>query len=136
MAYKFVDYKVQKATFSLTPDIAPNRNYKISPKIGCNIRRGGNRLVCTFNVDLIKGEEPVPFEFSLIGAGTFILDEGEDASAITVKVAEAVYPFVRQSVAALTQLANIPPYVLPILNMEDVLSSAKRVTLTVPNGLN
>ncbi|MBQ9481744.1 MAG: protein-export chaperone SecB [Clostridia bacterium] len=134
MALRFLDYKVQNSTFSLTPDIAPNRNYKITPKISCNLRRAPNRLICSFGVELVHGDEPIPFEFKISAVGTFSIDETDDASALAVKAAETVYPFVRQSVAQLTLMANVPPYLLPMLDMEEVIGGAKKVTLSVPSA--
>ena len=136
MALKFLDYKVQNANFSLTPNIAPNKNYKITPKISCNVRRTPERLFCVFTVELAKGEEPIPFEFKVVGIGTFSLDRNEDAKSYAVKAAETTFPFVRQSVAGLTQLANIPPYVLPIINIEEILSDTKQVQAPLPTNLN
>ena len=129
---KFLDYKVLKSTFSLTTDIQPNRNYKISPKVNCNIRKGTDKLVCTFNVDLQKKDEPIPFEFSILAVGTFEVEINEDPSELAVKVAETVFPFVRSSIASLTQMANIPAYVLPLLDMEELLKKGKTQTIPTP----
>ena len=134
MALRFIDYKVQNSVFTLTPDIAPNRNYKIMPKISCNLRRTQERLICTFVVELAHGDQPIPFEFKLTAVGTFSVDAADDVSSFTVKAAETVYPFVRQSVAQLTLMANIPPYMLPMIDMADVIGGAKKVTLSVPNA--
>ncbi|MBP5307666.1 MAG: protein-export chaperone SecB [Clostridia bacterium] len=134
MALRFLDYKVQSSSFTLTPDITPNRNYKITPKISCSLRRAPNRLLCTFGVELARTDEPVPFEFNVSAVGTFAVDEKDDVSALAVRAAETVYPFVRQSVAQLTLMANVPPYILPMLDMESVIGGAKKVTLSVPGG--
>ena len=129
---KFLDYKVLKATYSLTPDIQPNKNYKIMPKINCNIRRGSDKILCTFNVDLTKKDEPIPFEFSISAVGTFEVDGKEDVNTLTVKVAETVFPFVRASIAGLTQMANIPAFVLPFVDMEELLKNAREEKIAPP----
>lgn len=127
MALRFLDYKVQSATFSLTPELAPNKNYQISPKVNCNIRHGADKLVCSFNVELVKNEgNPLPFEFKVQAFGTFSLGAGDDPAAFAVKAAEAVYPFVRQSVASLTAMANIPAYMLPMIDMSELIVTSKQ----------
>lgn len=130
-----LDYKVQKASFSLTPDLAPNKNFKLTPKISCNIRRAQNKLVCLFEVSLERHDEPIPFEFKISSAGVFSFDESDDINASAVKVAEATFPFVRASVSELTRLANVPPYVLPFVDMKSLIVT-KNVTLTMPENLN
>lgn len=133
---KLIDYKVVSANFTLTPTLTPNKNYKINPKINCSIKRGGNKLICSFNVELKKTEEEIPFEFSLTAVGSFAVDEDDDVSALAVKTAEVVFPFVRASLAGLTQMANVPAYVLPIIDMAQLISKGKTVTLSVPPSSN
>ena len=123
---KFLDYKVMKATFSLTPDIQPNKNYKVSPKINCSIKKSAGKIFCAFNVELARGEEIPPFEFSVSAVGSFSVEDIEDVKVIAVKAAETVFPFVRSTVASLTQLANIPAYVLPIIDMETLIKINKQ----------
>ncbi len=130
---KFLDYKVRSAEFKLTPEIAANTNYKISPKISCQIKRGADKLLVSFDVQLLKGSDPLPFEFSVSAVGSFSFDTSDDPAALTIKAAETVYPFVRSSVATLTQMANIPPYMLPLIDMSQLLNSGKTVTVSVPN---
>jgi len=131
---KFTDYKVITASVSLTPDIAPNRNYKIAPKIGCNIKRGGDKIICTFNVELARKDEPIPFEFKVTAVGSFMILPEDDPSTLALKAAEAVYPFVRSTVASLTLLTNIPAYILPMVDMASLVGNSKTVTLTMPSS--
>ena len=121
-----------KATFSLTPDIQPNRNYKIMPKINCSIKRASNKILCTFNVELSKKEEPIPFEFEISAIGTFEVADNEDASALALKTAETIFPFVRASITGLTQMANIPGYILPIVDMSELIKSGKEEKIIPP----
>lgn len=137
---KFLDYKVVKASFSLTPDIQPNKNYKVSPKINCSIKKGVGKIFCTFNVDLTKGEQASPFEFSVCAVGSFLVEDNEDVRTIAVKAAESVFPFVRSTVASLTQMANIPAYILPIIDLESLIKINKpqgtQITPNTPITLN
>ena len=120
MAMTIIDYKVKSASINLSPDIAPNRNYKINPKIGCSIKRGENKLLVNFTVEVARGADPVPFEFRLVADGIIGFEDSDDFSTVTTKAAEAIYPFVRSSVASLTQIANVPPYILPFVNLADL----------------
>lgn len=120
---KFIDYKIHEASFKLMPDAEPYKSYKINPKIGCNIKKGPEKILCTFTVELKQTDHPIPFEFSITAAGAFSIENGEDANRLIVNVAETVYPFVRSSVSELTRMANIPPYVLPLLDMTELLHS-------------
>ncbi len=135
MALRFLDYKVQAATFSLTPELAPNKNYQLSPKVSCNIRHGADKLICSFNVELVKTEgNPLPFEFSVKAFGTFSIGADDNPSALAVKAAESVYPFVRQSVASLTAMANIPAYMLPMIDMNELIVT--KPNAATPTSLN
>ncbi len=137
MALKFIDYKVINATFSLSTDIATNKNYKIKPKISCTIKKQeGNRIIVNFVVEISRIDEPIPFEFKVDAVGSFAYDEGDDVALYTSKVAEVVYPFVRSSVAGLTQMANIPSYMMPLVDMDEILSKGKRIVLSAPTTLN
>ncbi len=132
---KFTDYKVHEASFSIVKGLAANKSYKIAPKIGCNIKKGTDKVLCTFTVELKKGDEPIPFELSLTGVGAFLLEENENVNDEIIKIAETVYPFVRSSVADLTRLANIPAYVLPLIDMSALLGVAPIVN-EQPTNLN
>ena len=120
---RFIDYKIHEASFKLLSGSEPNKSYKISPKIACNIKKGPDKILCTFTVDLKQTDEKIPFEFSLTAVGAFALEQNDDANKLIVNVAETVYPFVRSSVSELTRMANIPPYVLPLINMSELLNS-------------
>jgi preprotein translocase subunit SecB len=129
---KFLDYKVLNASFSLTPDIQPNRNYKIMPRINCTIKKGVDKIFCTFNVDITRGEEIPPFEFNISAVGTFAVEDSEDATTVSIKAAETIFPFVRASIASLTQMANIPAYMLPIIDIASVIKVNKPTVIPAP----
>lgn len=129
---KFLDYKVLNASFNLSTQGIPNGNYKIAPKLNCAIKHGGGKLFCTFTVELVKGADVIPFEFKVEAIGSFLVDAGEDLSIAAKKAAEAVYPLVRSSIATLTQSANVPPYMLPLLNIEELLSRTKPIQEQAP----
>lgn len=124
MTIVFLDYKVNYASFKLNPEIAPNRNYKMMPKIGCSIKRVENKLLVAFTVEVVKGEDPLPFDFKLMADGIFSFGEGDDPAAAQTAAAEMLFPYVRASVASLTQLANVPPYNLPFVNIAQLIGKA------------
>lgn len=133
---KFLDYKVLTSSFSLSLQTQPNVSYKIMPKLNCTLKKVQNKLLCTINVEVVKDKDEIPFEFKVSAVGSFLLDEGEDAAELSTRAAEFIYPFVRSSIATLTQSANIPPYMLPILDMAELLSKGKKTTVEIPTNLS
>lgn len=128
---KFIGYKVQSSSFSLTAEIEPNKNYKIAPRLSCSVKKSLNRLIVIFSAELSRGEDPIPFEFKVTSTGTFSLDAGDDPNAFVMKAADATYPFLRQTVGQITGMSGIPPYMLPMIDVETILNS-KNASTPVP----
>ncbi len=122
MAITLKNYLVRSASIKLTAT-GENKTFKLQPKMSCSVRKKGDDTVfALFVVELTKDVEQVPFELHVEAAATFLAEGEPDVREMTKKIADATFPFVRQTVAALTQLAGIPVYYLPFVEVSKVLS--------------
>ena len=115
-------------------DIAFSRNVKfdwegkqsidLSPRVERKISKidDDNAVVSlSINVEL---SDKVPFGLNVVVNGSFKLEkweESEEKKLVMLENAPAIlFPYLRQATSEITMLANIPPYILPIVNVPNL----------------
>lgn len=115
-------------------DIAFSRNVKfdwegkqsinLSPRVDRKISKidDDNAVVSlSINVEL---SDKVPFGLNVVVNGSFKLEkweESEEKKLVMLENAPAIlFPYLRQATSEITMLANIPPYILPIVNVPNL----------------
>lgn len=121
---KLINYKVLKTTFELNEsfefkqgkiDIQPSFNRDItkidemhySIKLGIKISNELNR-------------NPIPFSAEVVISSFFELPNWEDEAANSIAINNAtaiMFPYLRTLMATVTMNGNVPPYMLPIMNI-------------------
>jgi preprotein translocase subunit SecB len=129
---KLINYKVLKTVFELKEgfefkqgkiDIQPFFNRDIS-KIDDNLYK--ITLGIKISDDLNKN--PIPFNAEVVVASIFELPnwESEAANSIAINNATAImFPYLRTLMATVTMNGNIPPYMLPIMNISKLFKDNK-----------
>lgn len=132
-ALQLLKYKVDKIEFNL------NENYKIiqgtSIELNQNLERiiskiDENTLQVTLKYDIYNLEnKQVPFTMSIIISSVFSLLNWEQESnkeIATVNTVAILFPFMRSLIATITANANVPPYILPVLNVSAWLDNLEK----------
>ena len=132
-ALQLLKYTVNKIEFNL------NENYKIiqgtSIELNQNLERiiskiDENTLQVTLKYDIYNLEnKQVPFTMSIIISSVFSLQNWEQESnkeIATVNTVAILFPFMRSLIATITANANVPPYILPVLNVAAWLDNLEK----------
>lgn len=115
-------------------DIAFSRNAKfdwegqqsidLSPRVERKISKiDDDNAVVSLSIN-IELSDKVPFGLSVVVNGSFKLEkweESEEKKLVMLENAPAIlFPYLRQATSEITMLANIPPYILPIVNVPNL----------------
>jgi len=127
---KLLNYKVLKTTFELNEgfefktgkiDIQPSFNRDI-------LKIDDQHYKITLGIKISKeiNKEPIPFDAEVVISSVFELPnwESEAANSIAVNNATAImFPYLRTLMATVTMNGNVPPYMLPIMNISKLLEN-------------
>jgi len=121
---QLLSYKVITTYFQLNEDYAlknkpirikPNFNRKVS-----TIEGDVFKVTLSVSIDQENSEFPLPFEAKVVITGDFRLQGwmNNEVHDIAINSTTAIlFPYLRNTLSSITLQANIPPYVLPIMNM-------------------
>ena len=122
ISIKFYRYWISESHFSIDPNFFEKMGstMKIEPNLLQTIRKVGNKYEVILTVEIEKKNDS-PFEIKVSINGIF---ECENSSCETNQIktikglsAQTLFPFLRQAVATITGMANIPAYILPLINV-------------------
>ena len=130
---QLVTYRINQLDFKFNEGIKPGTQFRINPKIECKVGRKDKTLFVNLSVRVNEDiSSPVPFNLSASMFATFNVKQEADQNVFAQEAMESLYPFLRASVAAITANCNIPAYVLPVINQENVSQEPPKQD----NGLN
>lgn len=122
VSIKFYRYWISESHFSINPNFFEKMGstMKIEPKLFQTIRKIGNKYEVVLTVKIEKKNDS-PFEIALSINGIFECEkpscETDQIKTIKGLSAQTLFPFLRQAVATITGMANIPAYILPLINV-------------------
>ncbi|MGE4321186.1 MAG: protein-export chaperone SecB [Acholeplasmataceae bacterium] len=117
-------YAVDKMSFMLNKSFKPTPGEKIQIKPIFNreiTKLDPNRMMLTLSVSLNNLEKEIPFYLDVQISGVFEVPDWEDPDTnqfIITNATNVLYPYLRTIVTTLTANGNVPPYILPIVNVE------------------
>lgn len=117
-------YWMENIAFNLNSNALINLNnkaIKISPEFKREIIEvDENNAIVKITMRVSQTEE-IPFNVYITVCGAFECEkwkESEDGQGfIKITTVQVLFPYLRQAVSTITGMANIPPYVLPIVNV-------------------
>lgn len=126
---KLLNYKVIKTTFELN-DVFEFKTGKIDiqPSFNRNIVKiDDQHYKITLGIKISKeiNKGPIPFDAEVVISSVFELPnwESEAANSIAVNNATAImFPYLRTLMATVTMNGNVPPYMLPIMNISKIFN--------------
>ncbi len=117
-------YAVDKMSFMLNKSFksTPGEKIQIKPIFNREITKlDPNRMMLTVSVSLNNLEKEIPFYLDVQISGVFESPDWEDPETnqfIITNATNVLYPYLRTIVTTLTANGNVPPYILPIVNVE------------------
>ena len=118
-----------------TNNVKVGTKFQIKPKIECKL--GRNDKVIFVNLSTRINEDissPVPFNLNVVMFATFqLVSKEEDQNVLAKEAFDILYPYLRAAISAITVNCNIPAYVLPVINPNQ-LQQQGEVMLPQNNG--
>lgn len=120
-------YWIEKSNFNLNVKTL-SKNAKGPISISPDFKRDiieldGDNAIVKISI-IIKQTDSIPFDIDVVVCGSFNCerwkesDEGQ--SFIKYTSVQILFPYLRQAVATITGMANIPQYVLPVINVKEL----------------
>jgi len=125
----FKGYELDKLIFIKNAHAEHDKEFELVPKLGKETKEVGKNnydVTLTFSLEPVDNSER-PFTIDVSLTGHFKIEDVKEISEVAKnelinKNAVAIlFPFLRSTVASLTICANIPPLVLPIVNLSEDL---------------
>lgn len=115
----FKNYDVTKLEFDINKNFNGEEeeisiNSKISKKIINNPDNEEEFTVC-LKIEIGEQSSQMPFYLNIIIEGNFELKENKELQKNAVAI---LYPYLRSTVSNIMSVCNIPPFFLPIINVE------------------
>lgn len=127
MSLSLVYYRVNELDFKFNESVKPNTAFQIKPKIECKLAKKEETLFVNLTLKINEDiSSPVPFSLRVMLAGTFKTSDGTPLEIIDQKtqvseVFAILYPYLRAIVSSVTVNLNIPAYILPSVDPEQLI---------------
>lgn len=127
---QFNGYEVNNIQFSLSQFYEKSKEFQISPTFDMAVTDLGDdkyEVQIMFSMKA-SDENPLPFNMEVVMTGNFsiCLESQNDELKQTLLHENAIaimFPFLRSIIASLTTAANIPPLILPVINLVDAFKN-------------
>lgn len=126
---KMTRFFAKNITFTLNETfISTNQEVTLTPNFKRQINKiDNNTAEVRLFFDIDKNED-LPFEIHVELVGSFELKNWESEELLPVMSTNTVaimFPYLRTIVSSLTTNANIPPYIIPIINIARLLEKTE-----------
>lgn len=128
--FQFYDYRINSINFSVNPDFSSTNGIdidmtlEVETKVYEKASTGSVAIVAKF---FSSETDNYPFKLDLVVEGFFgikseaALDSEILHKRIRLNGTTALFPFLRSAVADITKAANVPPLIIPLVNIHKLL---------------
>lgn len=119
---RLIGYTVDKVSFILNKDFdfKANPKVKVIPNFNRELTKiDQNTFSLSLSVSFDHPDNEIPFFMDVQVSGKFIFTNWEDAKLYPLaknNSTSVLYPYIRALVTTVTANANVPPYILPVMN--------------------
>jgi preprotein translocase subunit SecB len=128
---RLVGYTVDKVSFILNKDFdfKANPKVKVIPKFDREFTKiDANTFSLSLSVSFDHPDNIIPFFMDVQVSGKFIFTNWEDPKINQIAInnsTSVLYPYIRALVTTVTANANVPPYILPVMNSNSLFRDKK-----------
>ena len=129
---RLTGYTVDKISFIANKsfDFKANSKVKVTPKFDREVTKVDDQtFVLSLSVSFDHPENSIPFFMDVQVSGKFVFTNWEtDQFYLLAKnhATSVLYPYVRALVTTVTANANVPPYIIPIMNSSALFKDKKQ----------
>lgn len=128
---RLVGYTVDKVSFILNKDFdfKTNPKVKVIPNFDRELTKiDENTFALSLSVSFDHPENVIPFFMDVQVSGRFVFTNWENPKLFPFaknNSTSVLYPYVRALVTTVTANANVPPYILPVMNSNSLFKDKK-----------
>lgn len=126
---KFINYVVPKVQAEINKDFdfKTPQNITLQPQFRRDIIKiNENEFNNQLTVKIENGETQVPFFIEVSIRGNFKLDNWQDEDnkdLVNTTSTATLFPYLRSLVSQVSTMLNMPPYILPLLNISELFKN-------------
>jgi len=129
---QFENYIVNRLSYASVPEFVPKEGevYNLNPDFSRRIENvEDNKYSLTLDMSLGTNNERFPFVLEVSITGFFTTNNVEDPiKALKTNATAILFPYVRALLTMLSNLASIPPVVLPPINFAEMANASEEQT--------
>ena len=118
-------YLVNQIDFHLNPDFdfkTPQKRLDINPRFERQVKKiSENSLLVELSISIHDNDTPAPFHLDIEISGMFQCEnwnaKPEDEKLVIDSTTAILFPYLRSLVTMVTANANIPPMIIPVMNV-------------------
>lgn len=122
---KFNGYYVNEISYKFIDQQKPKSNIELHPILKKNISKmkdDPTHYTVKLSFEINSESSPQsPFSIKVDLSGDFNLEEGSTDELIQVNSISILFPYLREIISNITLHANIPPLILPVSNIAEML---------------
>ena len=123
----FKGYRIDGA--SITANVLKKNDVlRITPRFECKITGNAENYTAFITVSIVHTEEnKTPFDLNVTISGLFMLgrDLADDKKGQLRLALQTLFPYLRAFVSTLTTACALPPFILPYVDVEQMVASIR-----------
>lgn len=123
---KFINYGVPKFKAEINPkfDFKTKQNITLNPKFTRDIIKIDDKQFQTqLTIVIDNAEQEVPFNIEACIKGLFVLEDWQNPDnkdLVEITSTATMFPYLRSLVSNISTMLNMPPYILPLININEL----------------
>lgn len=124
----FHSYHINDIYFKLNNDFESDDEIEVEYKIGRDIKLIEDfKASVTLKISILEAEPKRPFNLTLSMTGIFSVHTDEELSQeqflimCKMNCTSIMFPFLRSAIVDITKACNIPPLIIPVVNIAEML---------------
>ena len=123
----FKNYRITKSKLSVNA-VQAGQTFQIAPRFECKLTGNDKEFSAMLSVGIEQtAQNKTPFDLSATIEGAFAIGANlqNDREGQLRLAVETLFPYLRAFVSNLTALSALPPFILPLIDVEQMVSSMR-----------
>ena len=127
---RFQNYTVKRLAYTMEQDFQniENESIDLNPRFARTIKkRSDDEYSLSLDVQIGGSGQPIPFSLDISVEGVFSTNQVEDPEkAMKINATAILFPYVRALITMVSNLASIPPIILPPFNFAEMMNDEEK----------
>lgn len=127
---QFQNYTVNRLVYTMVQDFqyVENETFDLSPQFARTIKKmGDDEYSLTLDIKIGDESQRIPFIIDVSVEGVFSTNQVENPEkAMRINATSILFPYVRSLITMISNLASIPPIILPPFNFTEMMNNEEK----------